>query len=173
VRVDRAGLRLESALEVDPSRLEPAAFSFAVDVLGERREVKGTLEADDHFHVRGAGLGRPFERRVPHGGGTLVDLFADPVTKLFALPLLLPALARGTPVPVRTVQFVAPALEPVVLLGTYTLRGERDGLRLVELEAGGARVALWLRADGLPVKVRAFGVGEGPPLEYRLAPGVE
>lgn len=155
--------------EVDERSAEPEAFEVFIDILGERRTVRAHRDDEGFFEVAAGGIGGPYARRIPYAPGTAVH-FASPLFETLVLALLVPSLDLGEAVSVRTVEVPVPRLEPVVELQTYTLEGHRDGLALVKHQAADAPPrALWVRKDGLPVRVRAWPHGAGePPVEWRL-----
>jgi len=157
-------------LTIDERSCEPISFSMWIEIVGERQEVKGVREGD-HFNVHAQTIGGEHARQVPYAAGTVID-FGSPMFNTLALSLLGPTLELGQPVPVRTILISLPRLDATVLVEMYELRGRKDGLDLVAVHPLGALrpTAMWVRPDGLPVRVRSW-VDEGEPFELVLDGG--
>lgn len=159
---------------VDPATEEPLGFDVWVEIAGARERALGVVEGPhvrvDVDSVMGAGSGK-----VPYARGTVVD-FASPLSNTLALSLLLPQLEVGKSTRVRTIAIALPLLAPTVILQRYTLVGTEDGVHrvMVDQEDGHTHpTALWVRADGLPVRVRTWPEGGGEPYEMWLHEGEE
>lgn len=156
-------------LLLDPRSEEPLAFEAWIEVAGARERVTGVVDggyvAVELDSVLGARKGR-----VPYARGTMIELFT-PLSNGVALALLLPELREGAPASVRTIALTMPLLTPSVLLQRYALAGSEGELRKIALtrdDGSGQPVALWVRDDGLPTRVRAWPEGGGSPYEMWL-----
>ena len=154
-------------LAIDEKTAEPVAFEAWIEVLGQRRTARG-VERKGIFEVRVDGIGGKELRTIPYASGTTLG-FGTPLFHTLAMSLLLKDLIPGKSVEVRTIALSLPMLSPVVTLQTYTLRDRVDGVARVESKLAAARLAtgLWVRADGLPIKVRALG-DDGVPVDMIL-----
>lgn len=154
-------------LEVDRWTLETRSIVAWLELLGERQSVRGAVRGAQLELVVQAISG---DRRtnIAWGPGTALD-FGSPVFNAVPLARIAPRLTPGHPVAVRTVLILVPVLEPVVLVENYALRDVQGGLRRIAVGPGDAPrpIAMWVRADGLPVRVRTW-VDDGPPFELRL-----
>ena len=160
-------------LDVDAERAEPEAFEVWIEIAGIRERATGERRGD-RFHVTVEAVSGKGEVDVPYGPGTVLD-FATPIFNTLALSLLGPSLRLGAPIEVRTISLVLPTLRPVVVLQRYERHGDDGPLRKIAVGPGGAArpTALWVRADGLPVRVRTWPDGGGVPYEMRLEPSAE
>jgi hypothetical protein len=154
-------------LAISERTAEPVAFEAWIEVLGQRRTARG-WEAKGNFEISVRGIGGDEARLIPYAPGTTVG-FGTPLFHTLAMSLLLPALVPGQPIEVRTIALSLPMLSPVVTLQTYTLRDRVGGIARIESKLAAARAptGLWVRADGLPVKVRAIG-DDGVPVDMIL-----
>jgi hypothetical protein len=156
-------------LSIDERTFEPAAFTIWIEILGERQEIEG-VRAKDYFNVKAKTIAGGYERQVPYAQGTVID-FGSPLFNTLALSLLGPVLEPGRPIGVRTILISLPRLDSTVLLEMYELKGMQDGLQKIAVHPLGAirPTAMWVRPDGLPVRVRTW-VDEGDPFEMLLDP---
>lgn len=143
-------------LAVDQRTAEPVAFEAWIEVMGARRVARG-WEENGYFEIRVQGIGGPEKRSIPYARGTTVG-FGTPLFHTLAMSLLLPTLVEKKPVEVRTIALSLPMLSPVVTLQRYTLHDRVDGVARVESKLAAAKkpTGLWVRPDGLPVKVRTI-----------------
>lgn len=143
-------------LAIDERTAEPIAFEAWIEVMGSRRTARG-WEENGYFEIRVQGIGGPESRSIPYARGTTVG-FGTPLFHTLAMSLLLPSLVEKRPVAVRTIALSLPMLSPVVTLQRYTLHDRVDGVAQVESKLAAARqpTGLWVRKDGLPVKVRTI-----------------
>ncbi len=142
-------------LRIDPTTAEPIGFECWRAVQGLRRVVRGERKGA-WFEVRAAGMGGASARRVSYAPGTMIDA-PSPAMKGAFLALLALRMARGRPIPVRTIRIDGPHLRPRVVLSTFEGRGEDGAQLLVRLSRPGEpSIGLWVRADGWPVRMRAL-----------------
>lgn len=162
-----AGHKQGYQLAIDEKSAEPVAFEAWIEVLGQRRTARG-IETKGNFEISVRGIGGKEARLVPYAPGTTVG-FGTPLFHTLAMTMLLPGLVPGKPIEVRTIALSLPMLSPVVTLQTYTLRERVDGIARVESKLAAARLptGLWVRSDGLPIKVRAIG-DDGVPVDMIL-----
>jgi len=159
-------------LIVDPASEEPLGFDVWVELAGERERAIGVVEGR-HVRVDVESIMGPGSGRVPYARGTVID-FASPLANTLALGLLLPDLAVGKSVHVRTISIALPLLQPAVTLQRYTLVGREDDVSRVTIDQEDrhtAPTALWVRADGLPVRVRTWPETGGEPYEMWMHVG--
>lgn len=154
-------------LEIDEDSAEPIAFVAWFEMFGARREARGRRGLDGFFDVRTFGIGGARTKQVPYAPGTILA-FDSPLFATLALSLL--ELEPRAPIPIRTILLPLPDLEPTVLLTTYELFEERGDVRRVVVRRSRTElpVAMWVREDGLPIRVRTFVTKDGPPIERRL-----
>jgi hypothetical protein len=143
-------------LAVDARSAEPIAFEAWIEVMGTRRTARG-FEKDGAFEVSVRGVGSPEKRTIAYAPGTVIA-FGTPLFHVLSMSLLVEGLESKKPVDVRTIALSLPMLSPVVTLQTYALHERIDGIAKVEskLAAAKAPTALWVRRDGLPIKVRTI-----------------
>lgn len=156
------------AFEIDEATREPRMMSAWIELLGERLEARGDRAAE-FFHFESKTLRGERKRDIPYARGTVLD-FASPLFNSFVLSMLGRDLPLKKPVRVRAIALTVPELEPAVMVQTYELRGtDEGGLRKISVSAVGhlQPIALWVRSDGLPVRVRTW-VDDGPALEMKL-----
>lgn len=156
-------------LEYDEKNRRPARFEIAIELLGETQRVRG--ECDGSF-FRGeiSGIVEPVTFEVAHGPGTMLD-FGSPLFSALLFALLGAELESATPISVRSVVVPVPFLRPAVLLQELRFAGREAELRKLALGPSGVRpAAYWVRADGLPVKVKTWPDEGGAPFVYELEP---
>ncbi len=161
-------------LMVDPATEEPLGFDVWVEIAGERQRALGVVEGT-HVRVDVDSIIGARSGKVPYGPGTVID-FASPLANTVALALLLPTLEVGKPTRVRTIAIALPLLAPSITLQRYTLVATEDGVHRVMVDQEDGRTkptALWVRADGLPVRVRTWAEDGGAPYEMWLHEGEE
>jgi hypothetical protein len=154
-------------LEIDETTREPRAMSVWIELLGERLESRGQ-RVEQFFRFDSKTMRGPRRRDIPYAQGTVLD-FASPLFNSFVLSMLGQDLELKKPVRVRAIALTVPQLEPAVMVQSYELRGMDGELRKISVSAVGhlQPIALWVRNDGLPVRVRTW-IDDGPPLEMRL-----
>lgn len=165
----KSTLRLEGPLDseqgytlnIDEEAAEPVSFAVWFSLVGEKRKIVGELE-QGFFRIKGRGLAGKIDRKIAYGRGTTIH-FDSPLAHTLFLSLLLNKLEPGEAVPARTISVPLPKLTPFVSLLSYKLRGEENGLKKIEVRLGseGVPLGLWVRPDGLPVKMRWLSTG-GP-----------
>lgn len=160
-------------LIVDPVSEEPLGFDVWVEIAGARERALGSVEGPhvrvDVDSVMGKGSGK-----VPYARGTVID-FASPLSNTLVLSLLVPGLAVGGSARVRTIAIALPLLAPSVIVQRYTRVATDDGVHKVTVDQEDGHTpptALWVRADGLPIKVKTWPEGGGAPYEMWLHEGV-
>src|SRR5262249_10070171 len=149
-------------LQIDEATCEPVAFSIWIEILGERQEVSGRRDGA-YFSVHTKTIAGERSRDVPYAKGTVID-FGSPLFNTLALSLLGSTLEVGRPIPVRTILISLPRFDASVLVVMYELRGRDGDLQKIAVHPVGSLrpTAMWVRSDGLPVRVRSW-VDEGPP----------
>lgn len=155
------------ALEVDERSLEPRAFEVWIEILEERERVTGR-RTEQHFTIRNQAISGERTRQVAYGRGTMID-FGSPLFNALPLSLLGSSLQVGKPVPVRTILITLPRLDAAVTIATYELLGANAETRQISVSPSGrARpTAMWVRRDGLPVRVRTW-IDDGAPFDLVL-----
>ncbi len=156
----------------DVAREEPLGVEVWLELEGVAQHAQGVIEGGylvvDVDTVAGART-----VRVPYARGTAVAL-DTPLASAPVLAALLPELAVGHSSRVRTISLALPYLVPAVSVERYT-RATDDGAyaRLTIDQEGGRSppTALWLRADGLPVRARTWSSDGGSPIERHLTLG--
>jgi len=156
----------------DVAREEPLGVEVWLELEGVAQHAQGVIERGylvvDVDTVAGART-----VRVPYARGTAVAL-DTPLASAPVLAALLPELAMGHSSRVRTISLALPYLVPAVSVERYT-RATDDGAyaRLTIDQEGGRSppTALWLRADGLPVRARTWSSDGGSPIERHLTLG--
>ncbi|MCK6545896.1 hypothetical protein L6R52_08510 [Myxococcota bacterium] len=159
--------RARWALAIDLKTRQPKAFEATLAIEGIEAHVRGRVERG-YVIADGDGPSGAWRREVPYGAGTIIEL-GSPIPTTLATSLLGPALEPKKPVSIRTITFAAPSLLPSVGVHTLVLF-DRDGgtSRIaVETEHGARPVAMWVRDDGLPLRVRT-PARDGPSWEHRL-----
>lgn len=156
-------------LEIDEATAEPQRFHVWFELYGARREATGRRTEDGFIHVETTGIGGTRTKEVPYAAGTAIA-YDSPLFATMALSLLVGSMQPETPVAVRTILLPLPDLAPTVLLTTYRLEAREGAIAKVVVERPRTKlpVALWVRDDGLPVRVRTFVARGAPPIERRL-----
>lgn len=156
----------------DLAREEPLGVEVWVELEGVAQHAQGVVEGGylvvDVDTVAGARTAR-----VPYARGTAVAL-DTPLTSAPVLAALLPELAAGHSSRVRTIGLALPYLVPAVSVERYTRVADDGGRARLTIDQEGGHApptALWLRADGLPVRARAWSADGGAPLERHLRLG--
>lgn len=158
-------------LELDGETREPISFVLEAELAGERLGAVGHRTDDDYFAIDSTTIAGKRSRRVPYGAGTALEL-GTPLSSTLVLSLLGPSLAPRRVVHVRTIAVGFPALEPYVALFAYELHAREGGVAKVAVSPAGAKrpIAMWVRGDGLPVRVRSWAE-DGALWELRLVEG--
>jgi hypothetical protein len=157
-------------LSLDTETREPIAFLVWLEIVGERQVASGRCDGE-FVHIETENIMGRTESRVPYARGTMID-FSSPIFNAVVLGLLGTHLASDQSVPVRTIVLALPMLLPAVVLETYQLAGHEGSLRRVTVGQadGKARpTAMWVRDDGMPVRVRTWPEGGGAPFEMMLS----
>lgn len=146
---------------------EPLGFALEIELEGVRQRAVGRREGD-LLVVEGETLAGRWTRRVPYGRGTAIEL-GTPLSSTLVSSLLGPSLAPKQPALVRTVFVTPPTLEPAVQVLAYELFGREGEVSRIAVgpTSGEGRIALWVRPDGLPIRVRTGA--RGARFELRLA----
>ncbi len=157
------------ALSVDEATAEPVAFHVWFEMFGARRDAQGERTPDGYFHVETSGIGGAHTKDVPYAPGTAIA-YDSPLFSTLAMSLLVRSLEADAPVSVRTIALPLPDLAPTVLLTTYALSKRDAGIAKVVMTRPRTElpVALWVREDGLPVRVRTYVARGASPIERNL-----
>lgn len=163
-------------LRVDRARREPLGFEVGFELAGERQTARGDCDGD-YLNVHTENMLGVTDSRVAYARGTMLD-FGSPLFNTVALALLGPHLEERKPIAVRAIVLAMPFLLPAVMVQKYTLMGLDGELRKVAVGPATPSeeqlpTALWVRADGLPVRIRTWPEGGGSPLELQLEPEIE
>lgn len=155
--------------EYDLEARRPRRFQVQVELLDEAQTVTGDC---DGRQVAGevTGIVAPERYEVAYGSGTMID-FGSPLFSALVFALLGPALESAEPIKLRSIVIPIPFLRPAVLLQELRFAGRDGDLRKVALGPHGRKpAAFWLRADGLPVRVKTWADEGGAPFVYELEP---
>ena len=155
------------ALEIDEKTREPIAFEISMDLAGEHQHATGKRD-EEFFEVHINGIAGEHHRQIPYGQGTVID-FGSPLFNTLALTLLVPTMKMHQPIAVRALVVSLPALEPAVMVQMYELKGTEGEMRMISIRpvGGTAVIGMWVREDGMPVRVRS-SVERGLPFDMRL-----
>lgn len=156
-------------LTIDEATAEPVEFFVWFEMFGGRREAYGQRTPDGYVHVEMSGVGGAGAKDVPYAAGTTIA-YDTPLFSTLALSLLLAGLEVGASVSVRTIVLPLPDLAPSVLLSTYALSEREGDVAKIVMTRPRTQlpVAMWVRRDGLPVRVRTYIAREAPPIERHL-----